>query len=295
MEILFLILKIIGILLAVCMLLLGAALTVPVRYRVHAEIYQDASGFAVFSWLFHIVDVRIWYEKNKLVHKLRIFGIPIGFKRERDSTPLRQEKKNSQTVLEAQELSEINKDTKEIEQEETNRTETNRTEMNRTETSPADGAGSESKKRSPVLYIREAYSNIKQRVSSALEGARTLKEKIKNIKDMILDETNKRAVGRLWQETRYLIRHYSPRKVTGEIAFGMGDPSQTGQVLGVISMLPFWARYKINVYPDFEAEKIFAEGKLQMKGYIRLWHFMLSFIRLFKDKNIRQAWKNIRA
>ena len=77
MEILFLILKIIGVLLAVCVLLLVAAVAVPVRYRVRAEFYKEASGFAVFSWLLHIIDFRVRYEERGVIIRLRIFGIPI--------------------------------------------------------------------------------------------------------------------------------------------------------------------------------------------------------------------------
>ena len=122
----------------------------------------------------------------------------------------------------------------------------------------------------------------------------TVKEKILNIKNIISDEMNKIVFVKIWKELRFLLRHFSPRKAKGELAFGMADPAQTGQVLGALSVLPFWARYRINVCPDFEAERFFVEGQLWMKGHIRICHFLLSVIRLIKDKNVRRLLKKIR-
>ena len=92
MEIVILILKIFGIILgslfAVCLLLLIAATTVPVRYYVNAEIKQKkTSGGAALFWLFHIIDFRFFYGEDGIVFKLRILGLPIRLQEKKNRKP----------------------------------------------------------------------------------------------------------------------------------------------------------------------------------------------------------------
>ena len=319
MEILFLILKIVGVLLLACVLLLVAAVAVPVRYRIRAEFYQEASGSAVFSWLLHIIDFRVRYEEKEVSLRLRIFGIPVGFHKDKVEGGVSQRGNADEDASDREmpdkeepdeEMPDEDASGKEIPDEEEPDEELADEEIsdksvdvsiprqtNKKDESHKKGGrkGSKRRKKRGIFWrIRRFFRGIKQRILDLMAGADTVKEKIQNIKNMISDETNRNAARKLWRILRYLIRHFSPRKVSGELAFGMADPAQTGQVLGIFSMLPFWARYKINVYPNFEAEQLFVKGRLQMKGHIRLWHLILSVIRLFIDKEIRLAWRRIR-
>lgn len=287
MEIFILIFKIIGILLAVFIFLLGAVIAVPVRYRVDAGIEQKkVSGRAVFFWIFHIIDCRIWYGEDGMDYRLRIFGIPIaGLKREKKDKSRKRKKKKEQ---EQPRITEENVTNQKASDNNKIPAGKNKKDRRRTKVKPRKA------KRKKFWRIRRFWDNLKQRYLDIMDGAVTAKDKIQNIKKMILDETNKSVFGQVWRELKILIRHYSPRRAKGELAFGMEDPSKTGQILGAMSVLPFWARYKINIYPDFQAEAFFVEGRLQMKGHIRLWHFLLSVIRLIKDKDVRLLLKRMR-
>lgn len=82
-AIILMILKIIGILalilVGVCLLLLGAVLFVPIRYKVSAACQTEpgqVSAQARLSWLLHLLTVRIAYD-NGLVCKVRLFGITV--------------------------------------------------------------------------------------------------------------------------------------------------------------------------------------------------------------------------
>lgn len=299
MEILFLILKIVGVLLLACVLLLVAAVAVPVRYRIRAEFYQEASGFAVFSWLLHIIDFRVRYEEKEVSLRLRIFGIPVGFHKDKGGGGVSQGGDAGEDAS-GKEIPDEEEPDEELADEEISDKSVDVSiprQTNKKDESHKKGGrkGSKRRKKRGIFWrIRRFFRGIKQRILDLMAGADTVKEKIQNIKNMISDETNRNAARKLWRILRYFLRHFSPRKVSGELAFGMADPAQTGQVLGIFSMLPFWARYKINVYPNFEAEQLFVEGRLQMKGHIRLWHLILSVIRLFIDKEIRLAWRRIR-
>ena len=86
LHIVFMILKVIGILLLILLgiLLLGvlALLFCPVRYQ--ARGYRDKEQYgrkAGVSWLFHLIGLTVWYDskEEKSDYEIRIFGIPEAF------------------------------------------------------------------------------------------------------------------------------------------------------------------------------------------------------------------------
>lgn len=295
MQVLILILKIFGILLgsllAICLLLIIAAITVPVRYRVNAEIQQKkTSGSAALSWLFHIIDFRFFYGEDGTAFKLRVLGIPIRLQEKKNRKPRRRKKKKTVPQAEKSKAA-FDKENVGSATEEKTANNIALTGKNRTE----EHKDEERKKGRPFLgRLRSFGAAVREWISGIKEGTAAAKEKIHNIKNMILDETNKSAIVKIWRELKYLTRHYAPRKAWGELSFGMADPSQTGQILGALSLFPFWTRYRISIYPDFETETFFVEGWLKLKGHIRLWHLLVSVIRLIKDKNIRLLMERIR-
>ncbi len=333
MGIFVLILKIIGILLAVCILLLGAALTVPVRYRAHAQAQQNKAEFeAVFHWLFHLIDCRISYAGKSFACKLRIFGFSIGAGKEKKrkrkrkkrskgySRKKRKKGKGTETAgpNEAQEapndsgFGETQTPPIEIVPEEPEPSKPGEAMQAQGDKAPGKSGGEGTKERQkgnnskqngknkkkrrtrprekkPPIFkrIRMFLGNLKERAVSLLAKGETVKEKTRSMKELLMEESNRLVFAKVCKELRFLLRHIAPRKAHGELVFGMADPAQTGQVLGALSLLPFWAKYRINICPDFQSERFFVEGKLWVKGHIRLWHFLLSAIRLLKDKNVR--------
>lgn len=307
MEIVILILKIIGIIIgslfAVFLLLFGALLAVPVRYRMNTEVQrQKVSGKATFSWLFHIIDCRVQYSGKKIVYSLRVFGIRLGRRKGRKRKVLRTEEENLPNGIESPDQAKIHKGQDYTKEGLPDTAKDNGggnfgdggKEASAGSAKRAVSSGGNGKRRKPFWRMRRFLGNLKRRISDIAEGAASVKEKIQNIKKIVLDETNKNAFAQIWKELRFLVRRYSPRKASGEITFGMKDPAQTGQVLGALSVFPFWVRYRISIYPDFQSETFYAEGWLEVKGHIRLWHLLLSVIRLIKNKDIRFLVKKIR-
>ncbi len=83
MEILFLILKVLGIILALLLLMIIVFLSVPVRYGFNIKVQDEAEGKAVIHWLFHLVDIRVFYRQKDISFRLRILGIPISTDKEK--------------------------------------------------------------------------------------------------------------------------------------------------------------------------------------------------------------------
>ena len=308
MGILILILKIIGVLLAVLISLVAAVAAVPVRYRASVKVQDEIEGKAVFHWLLHAVDIRLCYGHEGLAWKCRILGIPIlgqqkggqgvsGRQKERQEGASRQEE--SKTTEESEKRKEEgSKDqakkrvAKSIQRQKAEIVAFEE-EQAKKEGRPATGTKIESESKEEagdpgrLGRLTSFLGEGQQKVSA-------IKARIHNIKTLIFEETNQKAFRHILQEMKCLLHHFAPRKASGEMEFGMGDPAQTGEVLGIISFLPFWAKYQVAVTPDFMAESMYVRGELSGRGYIRICHLLPSGIRLFKDKNIHRLIAAIR-
>ena len=77
----------------------------------------------------------------------------------------------------------------------------------------------------------------------------------------------------------------------GTFAFGTGDPSSTGRVTGLISLVPIAYQEGVYVTPDFEEKRLDAD--FFVKGRMRVIYFLRLFLRLYQDKELKRMWKQI--
>lgn len=296
MEIVFLILKIIGscllIFLGICLLLIGSVIFIPVRYRIkgEGEVPKELKTDAVFSWFLHIIHARIHYTSEGFQFSIRIFGIPLHLGKEKKPKKKKTKKSKQQTEnnkrIKKSATSNIQQKTETYEIKE------EKSDAQR-ETDLAEETVQQKKKKNN-WWRKLSISKIKEHCKQFWEKLKHIKNQFTDIKSIISEETNRNAVTALFQELKYLMKHYAPRKASGELLFGTDDPATTGQILGVISMIPFWYRYKISVIPDFTTEELYAKGHISVKGHMRNVHILLSGIRLIKNKDIRKLFNQIR-
>lgn len=305
MTILLFILKIIGILLlslfGIIFLLLALVLCVPVHYRVEGSEEEVRRIEGKVHWLLHVVSVSFSYEENRLGYSLRIFGIPIlprkkktsalddrDFEEDMEEPPETAGAGNTETVITGEK---IEKSPNRAE----NKNEIHGNGKNTAEHHQTVRKKTPKRKQGVLLWqkIRSFYEKGKQTVHKVLSVLKQLPEKIEDIKKLLTDETNKKSVSLVWKELKYLLHHSGFRKIKTDLTFSMGDPAVTGQTLGVLCMFPMLYRYEINIFPDFETEHIYIKGTYLIKGHIRLLHFLLSGIRLWKEKDFRRFVKQI--
>ena len=104
----------------------------------------------------------------------------------------------------------------------------------------------------------------------------------------IRKKSTKRALKTAWVNVKWLLLHIAPKKYSGELSFGLKDPSLTGGICALISPVYVQIADKLQLYPDFEGElKVGGHG--YMKGRIRLWGILIRALRVYRDKNIRKV------
>lgn len=315
MEVLLLILKIIGIcllvLLGIFLFLVLSILFVPVRYRIRGKgaIPKPLEAEVVFSWFFHIIHGRVRYGEEGVGFKVRLFGIPLrlGPKKPKKEKKKKQKRKKGSAKtknvketeiedsfeLDSLRKTELIKETEPIEKTES-------IKETKLIAKTEDFGNTETFGEHRNIFQRKAdkikriFRNLKEKLLQLKEKLFQLKEQLGNIKIILSEETNRNAVAALFREFKYSMKHYAPRKASGELQFGTDDPANTGQILGIVSLFPFWYRYKVSVMPDFESEGLYAKGELSIKGHIRSIHLLISGIRLIKNKDIRKLINQIR-
>ena len=134
--------------------------------------------------------------------------------------------------------------------------------------------------------IKNFFIGIQKRLTG-------FKEFVVKVKEIVTDTKNQYAVRRLWEELLYLLKHFGFRKIHTELTFALADPALTGQVLGVLCMMPFLYQYDFHIFPDFESESFYIRGSYDVKGRIRLIFLLITAIRIVADKDMRYFLKKI--
>lgn len=296
LHIIFVILKIIGLLLlailGLILIVLLLVLLVPIRYRGTGSYYEKGKGSIVFSWLLHILTVRVEYEGN-VTAAVRLFGFRIlkpkimneELKEAEDIMVHAMERVEPDAFKEAGELKddvqeEIKKHPDHVKQTAEKRP-------------PVKVEEKEKRKKSFFIRLWETIKNAVLRFLSKLkfffhrvyDTLRTVKEKKDEIYAWFSNKDNQRTVKLVLKQGKKLMRHVLPLKGKGTITFGFDDPYLTGQVLMYASVVYPLCHKHLDLYPVFDETVFTAEGTF--RGRIRLGTVLFIGLRMLMDKNFR--------
>lgn len=317
MHIVILVLKIIGIvllcILGLVLLILAALLFVPFRYEadISGDLQEKAlNGKAYVRWLLRIVSFKTDILSPKDIrYTLRIFGIPFkrgsfgGGEEESNASETSEEAKEdakdtakpeteAKPEAAAESASqETSEETVTFSEEQGEASEEDGTETS--EEQAAEESESEEEKKPGIRKrIKDKIDQLKARASSLLDSVKALFELLKRKKGLlakyIRKKSTKRALKTAWVNVKWLLLHIAPKKYSGELSFGLKDPSLTGGICALISPVYVQIADKLQLYPDFEGElKVGGHG--YMKGRIRLWGILIRALRVYRDKNIRKV------
>lgn len=91
----------------------------------------------------------------------------------------------------------------------------------------------------------------------------------------------------------YLLHHYGPRRISGFLRFGTGNPATTAQLTGLIYLILPARAEDFTVTPEFE--EIVFETKVSLAGRIRACHLLRVGWQAFRDKKLRRMIKYFRS
>ena len=311
LHVLFILLKILGILLLLLVGVLLLVLLAPLRYSFKLEKEEQVSPeFSVrVTWLCWLFYFKASYIEKVFDYRIRILGHQIaGNKKEF----LEKQKKKTEKAQEKRRKEKENRKKKSqkkekelpvtISEEKVSVTEKPEEDLLKEKESEGDHSGESVKEES----IKDADSHkelptekqVKEKTdkSSKRKGSffKKGKARIKSLKDAKsnLDQFPWREWLELGKDIVIrFFKHVLPQKLRGTITFGCSDPADTGYVTGIAAV--FYPKYgeSFSLYPDFE-RKVFA-AQCEGKGRIRLGYILVLVVSILKEKSVRTMIKRM--
>ena len=317
LHILILILKIIGIILlfilGLILLIIAAVLLIPVRYYGYLEKEKMLKMNGKAAWFLGVVEVTANYVENQMQMDIRLFGKSLinkkskkmKKKKRQDIRPSKQRKENEapEMMPERKEM-ENERDIPEIpvtiSEQKSAMQEADKKSPDAEKTADAKRSTQKNRAKEFTNKISEIPKKVAGSIKQVQRSVRNVSGKTEQIKTQItkyidfwsLDVTQT-AKNHIWKELKYLIRHYRPRKISGQLLIGFEDPSVTGQVLGILCVLAVFGGNHLKVDGDFQQSVL--KGNLEMRGHIRLCHIAKSAVILLTDKNVRRTIREFRS
>jgi len=290
LEIVLLILKIAGIILAAILgiLIVGlcCALFVPVRYRGDFSVADAEDGGKKnigaalrATWLLWLVRVYVSYEEAVRVRVKVFFFTVMDTAKEKKAS----KKKKKREKKEAKEAAggEEPGPGEEPERE---------PQKDNTEDTPASKEKKGIKKR--ISNILQTIRDFCDKLKEIRERAGEIREKAEEIRELWNSGHMAASRSLLWREFLYLLRHTKPGKLEGYLRFGFEDPSVTGYAMAIYGILYALWSPGLSVEPDFERQVL--ESHIRIKGKIRACHFLKTALRLYFSKDVRRVINDIR-
>ena len=314
LHILFLILKIIGIILAVILglilLVICIVLFVPICYK--ADLHgsgnaRELTVHAKVSWLFGLIKAVFALENGKTDLSVRIAWKKFG-----DSDPVEDKAEDRIEEKPKPEKKSVMQEKQVIQGEEKQDDTTNRITDKAVEdqTEKAEKSEQTAKTRPESTEKKQRKKKDRKEDSDSASKIEQITEKIKctyhkfcdkineitekkdKMSDFLTDETHKNAFLKLKNEAFHLLKKLKPKKIQGEITFGFEDPSLTGRLLAWISMIYPWIGEHTDITPDFEHRTL--SGDLSIRGRLYVITPAVTAIRLILSKAVRRSFKDIR-
>ena len=330
LQILFLIIKIIGIILAVllglALLILLLVLFVPVRYQAYGiRSSRECRAEGRVSWLLRLLSIPFSFQDGELEIKVKLLGFTIldPLKGEEEAFREPVQRKTEQSAGKKEETAGADAE-KEEETAEENAGEADASgsfeasQADETETSarPASAgaveAAAESEDEASEGRFSRGFRELRRFLRAVIRFFMKIPRKLKNLKctfqrfcDKIkrmvkryremkafaLDERTKAAVSLVWKQAGVLLGQALPRKIRGRLHFGTEDPALTGQILGAIGIFYPLFMDNVKVEPDFEKPAL--DGELSLKGRLRIVTVLRIAWRLYRDKNVRYVYRRL--
>lgn len=301
MTVVLLILKIIGIILAALLGIVGLGILLvlfcPFRYRIWGSYHEKPDISIRVAWLMCIFQFRMDITDTQQMY-LRILGFRKNLSREEEETNESEESSGLEEESETTNTVENAFDKKRIE---TNRSDAATVEENsgeedfRNKEDPKDSIETKStdvSRKTPEkkISISQKVKRIWEKIKRALFN---IKETAVKIKKLYMDPRNKLAFTKLKQSVAKFFRVLHPKKFQLKLKFSTGSPDTTGQLLGVIAMFPIGYRNGWNIVPDFTADAFYADAEFDVRGRVLGISLIKFACSIILDKNCKRLYNKV--
>ena len=139
--------------------------------------------------------------------------------------------------------------------------------------------------------LKHRFSRLKEKIKNMYikicDKIKVIREKKQVIDEFFNNKIHRKAILKAFKEIKILLRKLKPCNLSGRIKYGFEDPSVTGKVLAVLSMVLPYIGDGLKIEPQFDNELIY-EGNIGFEGRIKISYFVTLCIKLAVCKSV---WK----
>lgn len=318
LHILFILLKIIGILLAVALGLLLLVLWMPVRYSFQMDKKAEGplEGQVKVTWFCSLFRMKASYIDKRFDYHIRIFGNQISGnqkefldrkKRKEERKEEKRRKKEQASIREEAALPK-QEDSSQRErkdpvidkacgQEENGKPDENKVcGQEENEKSDENKACAEGENEKPAGQRKKERKKKKSRKNygETLRGKyASLRENADKLKNVYASCGGQELKEFFWKSIVQLARHVLPRRWKGYLHFGFDDPAVTGILTGFVAMVYPFGQTSFSLEPDFQQACF--DAACQGRGRIHPGFFLWMAGRAVCNKNVRRLLKYIQS
>lgn len=303
LHILLLILKIIGIVLAVLLGLTILILIVPVSYKGKGDSKEETKFQFVARGLLSLIYFKFSWVQDDMKYVFRIFGIPVlrGVVGEEEEGAEEEEISDEElgglfsnfedniVVKLSKEEQEANFLKREEQQNHINEEEyieLTADQPKRTGQDVDKGFESEKIKSEDSSFV-ETVKNIINFLKKLPKKVKDIKVKIQRLKKFLKSEKAKVAFYYSRDTVKKLYHHMKPSKFETNVIFGFESPDITGKVLAVLSVVYGTIKIdpeKFSITPDFQNKRL--EGTIFLKGNFVPVYVLVQLIKWYFKKEV---------
>ena len=284
-------------LLALALLILLVVLFVPFRYQATVATDETGEAKALYgfgvTWIAHAISVRKKTDSDRIV--VRLFGIPIKKLGGEDKSEPAEDIWDEDESPAGGAADEAGGNEAGGPDDEVGGTDAG---------GPDDGSETvieefedlseeEDKKEKKEQEKRKTgVESIKNKIHHTFKKIRFIFYKISCIIDFVRNRASKQTIKKLIKEVVAAIRYVGPKKISGNLEFGTGDPGSTGLILSGVSLCKLAYKKDVTIRPNFE-EKCLV-GDCTVRGRVRVVYFVRMALRIWFNKDVHHLWRRYR-
>lgn len=302
-SVLLTLLKIIGIvllsLLGILFVLLLIVLFVPVRYRIKGYYKDEFICHGKITWLLHLLSVSIDFDKE-LVTSIRILGIDISsfLNKKNDSKNQKSNKKTpaipeNANTNESTDIKSSDKDSKEqYNKKNVDSSKDNIDSDIKTESEAKEKQSIFQRINNFFLNIKNKLLSIYHKIIDIIQSIKTKKETVSRYLQILQKEEVKNTFSLCKKRFFKMLKHLLPKKMKIHAHIGMEDPSTTGYILAIYSVLPDKLRKQIVLKADFD--EVIMEADYNIKGSCNAFNLLFQLLCILTNKNCWTFYKLVK-
>ncbi|MCM1134186.1 MAG: DUF2953 domain-containing protein [Clostridium sp.] len=300
-----LVLKILGIavlaVLGILLTILLLVLFVPIRYKItaHRKIIEEVPVVAEIkiTWLLHILNAAFSYPKAAYV-RVRLFCytiFKIGEKSDsgtegKKKKPAKKEKKFTKKEKETENRKEEKKEAGSSTEESSN-ADISKSNADTSNNEAAEEDMEEGGNKFVKFFrkLLELLRNIRYTIVKIYDKIRHVVNNIQYYIKILKSDAFSGAWAVCSKQVLSLLKSIGPRKISGTLLIGTGDPASTGQIMAIYGILyPFIGEH-VEITPDFEQQIV--EGDLLIKGKITVFKALKTAWIVYFNRDMRRLIK----